>query len=407
MQLKIPRQAFKMLGDGATSSDLVRARIINAMGVPVSPRQASRWKAAYDENNWEVIDDYEDPNQVDVDVSKVTQLLRDNPLTRRELSEKMDRSESSIQAIIDQMQEEGYNVLVESKKISLPTTISVLPVSKVVDPIVDSMEFTCAIPTDIHCGSKEEQITHFQSFLQTAREEFGVRKFLFAGDLSTGRHVYRGHELDVYAPTLESQMVAIERAIMPLPEEDWYMLGGNHDWSHVKSGGVDIVWQFCDKHSNVHYLGYDEEDVPLTDKVSMRLWHPTGGLPYATSYRLQKGMEALAFEQLLSSVDNPRVKIMVAGHLHVAMEMPQGGIYGIQGGCFEGRTSLLKRLGKYPRVGGYILTFNWNDAGDLVRVTSHWLPYTPIKNDYKNYPPIEALKEPDTIEYLYRFREAS
>lgn len=39
-----------------------------------------------------------------------------------------------------------------------------------------------------------------------------------------------------------------------------------------------------------------------------------GGVPYATSYRLQKGMEEMAFEMLteaISTGENPRVRVVV------------------------------------------------------------------------------------------------
>lgn len=398
--LQIPKKAYEALRGGASASDMVRDQILTSAGLPVSPRQAERWKKAYREGSAELGEDYE-VAQDDLDVSKVVSLLRDKPMTRREISNKLDRSETSVQSLVQYMLNKGYNVFIEKQKISIPTTSSSLMVDKVVNPIVDSMKFTCAFPSDIHCGSKEEQITNLAKFIATARE-MGVKNFLFAGDMFTGINMYRGHNMDVYTRTAEGQEEAVDRAIQPLDDEEWYVLGGNHDFSWLKSSSIDLVWRFCQKYPNVHYLGYDEEDVPLTDKFAIRLWHPTGGLPYATSYRLQKGMETLAFEQLLESIDNPRVKVLIAGHLHVALEMPQGGIFGIQAGCFEGRTSLLKRLGKYPRVGAYITTFHWEDSGDLSRIDSRWFQYKEIKNDYKNYQQLDDMKEAEELEYIYR-----
>lgn len=396
----IPQRAWDMLNSGATSSDLVRAHVIEKSGNPVSPRTASRWTAAFSHGEAMPVDNYAEAITGSEDAKRVAQLLKDHPMSLHGLSEQLDRSESSVRAIIAGMRSGGFNIEEERQRFVVPSTRAVLPVLPIEDPITGDHVLSAAFPSDNHAGSKEEQITALLSFKRTARE-MGVKHFFHAGDICTGYHMYKGHNLDVYAPTMEGQLTCAERTLAPAEDETWYVMGGNHDFSWLKSGGADIVWQHCNKWPNVHYMGYDEATIPLTDKVSVRLWHPTGGLPYASSYRLQKGMESLAFEELLKGVDDPKVKIIVAGHLHVAMELPQGGIYGIQAGCFEGRTSLLKRLGKYPRVGGYILTFHWNDGGNLTRVDSTWLPYEPIKDDYRRYPEVESMKESERIEPIY------
>lgn len=401
---EIPQRAWDMLNRGATSSDLVRERIIDKNGNPVSPRSATRWVSAFLHGRAVAVDNFVESVAGGEDAKLVAQLLKDHPMSLHDLSEMLDRSESSVRAIVAGMREGGFNIEEDRQKFVVPSSRAVLPIQPIEDPITREHTFTAAFPSDNHAGSKEEQITALLSFRRTARE-MGARHFFHAGDICTGYHMYKGHNLDVYAPTMEGQLACAERTLAPEEDEEWYVLGGNHCFSWLKSGGADIVYQHCAKWENAHYLGFDEATVPLTDKVSIRLWHPTGGMPYASSYRLQKGMETLAFEELLKTVDDSRVKILVAGHLHIALEFPQGGVYGIHAGCFEGRTSLLKRLGKYPRVGGYIKTFYWNDSGNLTRVDSTWLPYEPIKDDYRRYPEIESIKEPERIETIYHLDE--
>ncbi len=123
--------------------------------------------------------------------------------------------------------------------------------------------------------------------------------------------------------------------------------------------------------------------------MDCRLWHPSGGVPYALSYRLQKGMEALAHEALQKAIlqeENPRLRMVVAGHLHVTAFTPIGGVLGLQAGCFEGQTNYLKRKGLHPAICGWVLRIRLTDGGMLQGVTADWQPYLEIEDDWRNYP---------------------
>ena len=46
---------------------------------------------------------------------------------------------------------------------------------------------------------------------------------------------------------------------------------------------------------------------------------------------------------------------MAAGHMHVTVFVPRPPMYGLQVGCFEGKTNYLKKKGLTPAVGGIIM----------------------------------------------------
>jgi hypothetical protein len=183
--------------------------------------------------------------------------------------------------------------------------------------------------------------------------------------------------------------VALDWLLPKLDGLVYYTIGGNHDYAYVKLSGYNIVAAFAAMREDVVYLGFDMADVPITDQVDVRLWHPSGGTPYAVSYRLQKGMQQMAYAALAKAIEtgeNPRMRVVLSGHLHVSMTMQRGPIMGLQCGCFEGQTNYLKRKALFPSIGGYIIELWLTDGGLIQRVRHEWVPYLEIENDYINYP---------------------
>lgn len=407
----VPEEAIKKYQNNPNIQPKDLEGIPNFAGDPASPRTARRWhlyleQGVADPASAETGTEQEVTSE---EVQKVKELLlrNHNGMSALEISEAIDRSPSSALHIIETMQDQGYNILLENKTVTLVKDVSTLPTYDLSQVIADSMEVKVAVVSDLHCGSKHEQITHRNAFVAYARER-GFNKFFVPGDLSTGFNVYRGHILDIYATNSETQEYLIEKAIEPKEGEDWYVLGGNHDYSWVKSGGVDIIWRVCQKYPQLHFLGYDSADVKLTDKHSIRLWHPSGGVPYAASYRLQKGIEQIMAENsmLLSDLVNEAsaalVKTVFAGHLHRDASIHEGGVFALLASCFEGQTSYLARKPLFPRIAGNLFTFYLNDAGNVIRTIPEHITFMEIKEDYKNYPLDDALGQPDKVETIYK-----
>ena len=136
-------------------------------------------------------------------------------------------------------------------------------------------------------------------------------------------------------------------------------------------------------------MGYDASGLWITDQVYVRLWHPTGGVPYAKSYRLQKGIETLAIEALKEAIrkeESPVVSLLIAGHLHISIWLPELPIPGLHPGCFEGKTNYLKRKGYDPAVGGVVLRMLVTDSGKVQRIEHTWIAFDEVKEDWRNFP---------------------
>lgn len=371
------------------------------------------------ENTIKIVEPGESPT-----VNEVFVYMRDTPRTLEEICNKFDRSPAIIKQRLEEMKEEGYNLKDITDRTFVETVSS--PRKAVELPSLANLEgetFSIAIASDTHHGSNKAQITAYRSFLEYAVKDIGVKHIINPGDRFTGVGGYRGHPVDMI-PSLAKYttrgelhlavqtQIALSLEYTPSFEGvTFYELGGNHDYWTIIQTGIDAVKKYCSKRDDSVYLGYDTASIPLTDQVELKLWHPSGGVPYAKSYRLQKGQESLSTSELQEAIReerSPKVNVLIAGHLHISLFMPDMPILGVHPGCFEGRTNYLKRKGYYPSIGGTILTFKVGDNGKIKSTKFEFVPFREIKDDWKRYPTMERTPidtEPDLswMDNLYAY----
>ena len=322
------------------------------------------------------------------------QAIRNRPLSLKELSRQFDRSEDTIAGVLDELKRQHYNIVEVGGRASLDTKAAPGGGKSLPRTLADEagMKVRLGIASDTHGGSTAQQITNLNRFVDLAYEQ-GVRHILHEGDLVAGDAVYKGQVHDLFAHGADAQALVVAETLPRREGLTWYVIGGNHDYSFVRAAGYNIVAAIAAGREDVVYLGYDMADVPITDRVEARLWHPTGGVPYALSYRLQKGLEQIAFDELFKAIqsrENPKMRLVLSGHLHVWLTMGRGPIVGLQCGCFEGQTNYLKRKALFPDIGGYILTLWLTDDGLIQRTVYEWVSFLDIEDDYLNYPDLLA-----------------
>jgi hypothetical protein len=327
--------------------------------------------------------------------------IRDNPKTRKELSQEFDRSEGTIETIVAGLQAMGFNIVrTETEGIIWPTrsTAAVPPPPTLWD--AEYGHFLFGIVSDLHSGSKFAQWTNLRRCVEEMYNE-GVRHIVVPGDATAGRDVYKGqiHDLQtVSGPEMVAMLVEYLPAMAGLTYE---FMGGNHDASFIRQNGYNPVFDLAAQREDVTYVGFDMADVPVTPKVDARLWHPMGGVPYAYSYRMQKMAEETAFAELAKVIErkeSPKLRLLLAGHLHIWVDFDAGPISCMQCMCFEGQSPYLKRKGKVPSIGGIVYEFELTD-GDLIRAeVPRRKKFVEIDNDYMHYPvPVREIVRPEPM----------
>jgi len=301
------------------------------------------------------------------------------------LSFKLKRSKKEIEKNILNCRKNGYEINFENEKVILSKTN--VRESENISQLTTSNEIIFGVVSDPHFGSKSCQITALNEFAEIMHKK-GVKHIFCPGDLVSGFDVYPGQIHDVYAISAKEQE---ESALLNIPTGfNWYILGGNHDYSFIKrGGGYNIISVISSKRKDVHYVGFDEVNVPILNNVDLKMTHPSGGVPYSISYRLQKNMEQITMSELQLLVrgvkEKPTVRFVLAGHLHIQMQAMFGSIWGAQCGTFEGQTNYLKRKGLIPCIGGYIVKATLGQNGLLRNFEAKFYMFDEIEDDWKNY----------------------
>jgi len=290
-----------------------------------------------------------------------------------------------VYELIDKCSGLGFELLVEPDKILFNQSNIPALVEKT-KLLSDSNEIIFGVVSDPHYASKACQITAINEFCEIAEKQ-GVKHIFTPGDILAGFNVYKGQLFDLYAVSFSEQ---VESALSNIPEGfDWYLMGGNHDYSFIRTGGQNPIIVLSKERDDLHYVGFDEADVPILKDVDLKMWHPSGGVPYSLSYRLQKGVEQIAFSELQSIVrgvkEKPTIRFVLCGHLHVQIQSLFGSIFGMQCGTFEGTTNYLKKLGLVPAIGGYIIKATLGKNGLLKNFEAKFYVFEEIEDDWKNY----------------------
>jgi len=301
-----------------------------------------------------------------------------------ELQNHFGGRKKDIEKSIRRCRNNGHEIILDNDMVFISKT-NVRDPEKISQ--ISCREITFGVASDPHFGSKSCQITALNEFAEIMKKK-GVKHIFCPGDLVAGYEVYPGQIHDVYAMSAKEQE---ESTLLNMPTGfQWYVLGGNHDYSYIKrGGGYNIISVIASKRSDVHYIGFDSATIPILNNVDVLLGHPSGGVPYSVSYRLQKNIEQITISELQNVVrgvkDKPTVRFVLLGHLHIQMQAMFGCIWGAQCGAFEGQTNYLKRKGLVPSIGGWIVKANLGNNGMLKNFESKFYLFDEIEDDWKNY----------------------
>ena len=294
-------------------------------------------------------------------------------------------SPNKVKKIISYCRDLGYEVLADEHRVTLSTDLVAEP-EKVKQ--IATTEISFGVMSDPHFGSKAIQLTALNEFCHECRK-MGIKHILVPGDITAGFNVYPGQIHDLYATSADEQEQSV---IANLPTGfEWYAIGGNHDYSFIKrGGGFNILSSIENKRKDFHYIGFDSGEVEILNNVIARLWHCKGGVPYSLSYRVQKGVEQIAFSELQkiarSQEEQPLVRFVFAGHLHTQFQALFGSIMGVQSGCFEGTTNFLRRLGLVPAIGGWTFKITLDKKrGTFKDFEPKFHIYEEIVDDWMNF----------------------
>jgi len=322
-------------------------------------------------------------------------LKKDGQLTVGELSRRLDRSKQTVYEILDSLKSKGHEVdyCEETRKVDLITELKRVDFEPMdVEPLVKN-RLRIGHVSDTHLCSKYQQLT----ILHTAYKVFEEEKVDFAlhyGDLSGGSpRMHRGFKDELFLQDVDDQHEYIVEQYPITKKFKTYIIGGGtHDSIWAKDVGYNFVKNFCKERTDIIYVGDVEGNFRLKGEKNQllhRLIHPSGGVPYAKSYRGQKVMEGLIAEAVAVIRSNIRASQVLPhtvgmGHLHIQDYFIDGGVHCFLVPCLQSRTPYLKQKGLFPMVGFMITEYQYDDNLNInrVKIEVHDYGYKVKEKDY-------------------------
>lgn len=220
--------------------------------------------------------------------------------------------------------------------------------------------------TDTHIGSIYYLPERMEAIAEQVKNE-SVEFVVHTGDVTEGMSKRDGHiyELTHIGYDKQREYAVEQLSMIELPI---YFIDGNHDRWHIKNAGALIVKDIADMLPDAQFIGHDEGNISLAGKATLRLFHGEDGNSYATSYRVQKIIEAFT--------GGEKPNVLCVGHTHKCIHMPnERNVIAFSGGCIEKQSQWMRGKRIPAHCGFWIIDVWVNKNGGVAKHSAVWYPF--------------------------------
>lgn len=217
--------------------------------------------------------------------------------------------------------------------------------------------------TDTHMGGIYYQERYLTKALEECEKE-GAQFIFHTGDLSEGMSNRPGHIYELthlgYSRQRDYCLEQCRQWTKP-----WYMIDGNHDRWFEKGAGAYLVKDVCEALPNAAFLGSDMGTLTVNG-VTFMLFHGEDTSSYATSYRLQKLVEAFT--------GGEKPNMLLAGHTHKQGYFFERHVHVLSGGALsvQSRWMRSKRLANHT---GFWICRAWIGKKSINKLQVTFYPF--------------------------------
>lgn len=229
----------------------------------------------------------------------------------------------------------------------------------------DGEDFKFLVLSDTHIGS-----VYFEdNFLISAMEEGkrqGCTAMFHGGDVLEGMSTRPGQIYELsqigYAAQRNKAVELLKQWELPL-----YFIVGNHDlWGNTKSGvGMDVGEDLALRLPHTTYLGIHEGVVNVNGAKFM-LWHGEDGSSYASSYRVQKIIEAFT--------GGEKPNVLFTAHTHKSLYLFDRNVHAVSTGSIQKQSGFMRYKRLAVHTGFWIISGKIRD-GEIVQFSPTWYPF--------------------------------
>lgn len=360
--------------DKAILRNLSSAKIAQAIGAPSKDRDVRKYLLTPMYKTKAYISDKINNAQDNLSKELLDLLLknRDEHFSYEELSERFDRSPSSIKVAIQSLADNGHHVREQvnedSNKVTLPSG-GIRPQELVkIDFRGDEVLF--GVVSDTHLGSRYCALDMLNSAYDLFEKE-GVKSVLNCGDLTEGpgNRGYQGHVNDTLeeCQTWRGLETYVSANYPKRKNIHTYAISSSksHDGWEWNASGRCPTADVCNgriganplpPRDDMTWLGHDCADISFGN-VLVRLLHPDGGSSYASSYKAQKFIEAMP--------GGTKPHMLLIGHYHSYCAVRARNVEGVCVPGMQWPTPLFIRYAKEPCVGALLVSARVDAEGSL------------------------------------------
>lgn len=293
-----------------------------------------------------------------------------------DISGAMKISARKTKELIKEAKKRGYNVQMVGDKYTL-CTVTIPEQNNFAVEWKGEKIIRFGLMGDTQLGCIDTQITHLHTLYDIYQSE-GITQVYHTGDITDGEKMRPGHEYELYVHGADAQVAHTVDVYPVRPGIVTDFITGNHDYSFIRTIGLDIGKQIATQRPDMRYLGYGSSFIELSPNCTMELRHPEDGTSYALSYKTQKIIEAM------SGGEKPN--ILAVGHYHKMEQLFYRNVHAFQTACLCAQTRWMRGKSIAAAVGGWLVELHVDDEGSITRITPTFFPfYKAIKNDYKNW----------------------
>jgi predicted phosphodiesterase len=231
------------------------------------------------------------------------------------------------------------------------------------------------LTSDNHVGNKKQQLTFLHEVYDRFHNE-GIEIVYNAGDVTDGNYKNRPEHLNELIPGVVGADEQAQYVAEVFPKRNGMKtkaIGGNHDETHIKNGGADVLKRLALLRDDFEHLGNGSAWINLTPNCSLEIIHPLDGSAYATSYSPQRYVDSL------QGGDKPNIIFM--GHHHKAMYFNHRNVHVLEAGTTCAQTQWMKRKKIMVNVGAWIITIHLDDEGTIRKFIPEFIPLYRMKQD--------------------------
>jgi len=287
------------------------------------------------------------------------------PRSPSALAESLGITTAQVDALVAAATARGYNLrTLDDGRIQLGKhLLPAIPFKRIKPPALGpGKEHVFGILGDSHLCNKHERL----DVLEAAYDEYaalGITEVYHAGNIVDGfLENINGNEVRLHRAEDQASYTIDHYPQRPGITTHYLGTYCHEGWWRTINFGRYLHLEAQERgRSDLRWLGLMEADVPLSKTANMRIMHPRDGASYATSYAIQKHVEAFS--------EGQKPRILVVGHYHKLGFVIPRGVYAAQVGCCCDQTGWMRGKRLRAEVGYCILRVKMAPDGSVAGVT--------------------------------------